>query len=106
MKLIKAIICVFVGHRSEHMLVENEIAIFTRGCGRCGCSLGMPAMWKGVASIPPPGSTEKELEDWKLYIENRQNELRNSVKPNVKNNRASKNPLPSATLNLKRNWKV
>lgn len=97
---MKSIICFFLGHKSVPMLVENDICLFTTGCSRCKCGVGFPH-WKRIASIPPPNSTPEELKTWKNYVEEHQNELRNSVNKRIQNN-----PVPSAMLNLKHNWKI
>lgn len=57
MKTLNSIICLFLGHKPKRMLVENEYSIFTNGCSRCGCGLGLPAMWKSASKIYPPNST-------------------------------------------------
>jgi len=76
--ILSHIICFFFGHKPTSMLVETKSAIFTRGCSRCGCSLGFPTRWK--LNIPPPRCTPKQLEEWNEFFEQQNQAVRDSVK--------------------------
>ena len=79
MKTLNSIICFFLGHKPKRMLVENEYSIFTNGCSRCGCGLGLPAMWKSASKIYPPNSTPDQKKEYDLYVEQKMQSLRDSV---------------------------
>ena len=82
-KIIQYIACFFFGHIPEPKLIEDQYAIFTKGCARCGCALGLPAMWKSSINLAPPGYTEEQKKEYAQFVQNRMQEVRDSVQQSI-----------------------
>ena len=78
--LLNSVACFFAGHKPTRMLIETDISIHTRGCARCGCALGLPAMWKTFNKIYPPGYDKEQRDEYDLYIERKMQKLRDTCK--------------------------
>ncbi|GHE65016.1 hypothetical protein GCM10011340_20050 [Roseivirga thermotolerans] len=66
-------ICFFKGHVPKAILVETDIAIYTRGCSRCKAGMGVPHI-KNIP--PPPGSSAEETISWEMYKQRKIDALR------------------------------
>lgn len=82
---MKKIICFFLGHKVTPMIVEDSVAIYTNGCKRCKCGIGFP-FWKIYDYPPPPAkqgqSQEERNASWKKFLDERYEEIRNSLQRN------------------------
>lgn len=76
----------FLGHKITPMIVEDDITIYTKGCERCGCGIGLP-YWKSY-KCPPPArkgeSQEMVNKEWKEYVDQRCAEIRSSIKKPIR----------------------
>lgn len=71
---MKKILCYLFGHKKTRGLFENDLAISGNGCKRCGVPLfGANYHWKGVRSVPPPGSSKAE---WETWCDNKESKMR------------------------------
>lgn len=70
-------VCQFKGHYPEKHLKETEGSICTTRCKRCHSTLMDGFTWK-FKNIPPPNSTQKQIEEWEEYCENKWQQLRDS----------------------------
>jgi hypothetical protein len=63
---MKRILCLLFGHNPVKGLYETPELISNKGCKRCGSTLISPGhfYWKGVRSVPPPGSNRSEWDEW------------------------------------------
>ena len=73
----KFLCCVFGHKEAVTMLIEDEYAIYIKGCPRCKTHLGFPATWKNCP--PPPNSNEEQIKSWNEFRLRHYEEVRASV---------------------------
>jgi len=87
---MKKIICFFIGHSPITEYVETENHIYGKRCNRCGKPLGMSLFWHSMPACP-------DSTTWNEHVARRKDEIKRDIE---------KNPVQSAILNLKHNWKI
>lgn len=78
LRIIMRCRCSFKGHEPEKYLTETDGYIATSRCKHCHDMLLDGFMWK-IKHIPPPNSTQKQVEKWESYCENKWHELRRNI---------------------------